>query len=388
MGALNAAAVPPVTARECPGGGWAGWRAAVWAVVAVGICLGLALGAGTFGGGRAHPASLYQRTMAVAGEYRCPVCAGESVAASEAPEAMEIKALVQRWLVEGRSQAQIRSYLVKDYGTSILERPSASGLGVLVWALPGAAIAAGLCGLGLAFARWRRANVALAHTGAPDGQQPAVPHQQALFELEPTARLGPTARLEPTSSPDGPSVVDAAPGKGARKRARRLSRRVSLVAGTALVVVAAALWLVDRSATPRLPGDTVTGSVDGTNAALQQASALSGTDPAAALAVYDEVLATQPDQPEALTDEGWIYARGGFVDQGMARLAKAERVDPSYDAAHLYRALVLLDVEDRPGPAATELKWYLAHGPAPALVPAARAALVQAEADEAKKPES
>jgi hypothetical protein len=69
----------------------------------------------------------------------------------------------------------------------------------------------------------------------------------------------------------------------------------------------------------------------------------------------------------------------------MARLAKAEKVDPSYDAAHLYRALVLLDVEDRPGPAAAELKWYLAHGPAPALVLAARAALVQAEA---KKPES
>jgi hypothetical protein len=42
--------------------------------------------------------------------------------------------------------------------------------------------------------------------------------------------------------------------------------------------------------------------------------------------------------------------------------------------------LVLLDDEDRPGPAAAELKWYLGHGPATALVVAARAALAQAEA--------
>ena len=112
---------------------------------------------------------------------------------------------------------------------------------------------------------------------------------------------------------------------------------MSLAAGMALVLLAAALWLVDRSATPRLPGDTITGGQNGTSAALQQASALAATDPAAALAVYDEVLATQPDQPEALTDEGWIYAEGGFVDQAMARLDRAEKVDPSYDAAHFYR---------------------------------------------------
>jgi tetratricopeptide (TPR) repeat protein len=271
--------------------------------------------------------------MAVAGEYRCPVCAGESVAASDAPEAVEIKGLVQQWLAEGRSQGQIRSYLVKDYGTSILERPPTSGLSVLVWALPGVAVAAGLIGLGLGFARWRRANLVVV---GPAGA--GVPH--------------------------------------------RWSGRVSLVAGTALVVIAGTLWLLDRSATPRLPGDTITGGQNGTSAALQQASALAATDPAAALAVYDAVLATQPDQPEALTDEGWIYAQSGFVDEAMARLDRAEKVDPAYDAVHLYRALVLLDDEKRPAPAATELKWYLAHGPASALVAAARAALVQAESED------
>jgi Flp pilus assembly protein TadD len=157
-----------------------------------------------------------------------------------------------------------------------------------------------------------------------------------------------------------------------------LWRRATLVAGLALVLMAAALWLVDRSAAPRLPGSTVTGGPSGADAELQQASALAATDPAAALAVYDEVLASQPHQPEALTDEGWIYAQGGFAGEAMTKLALAEKVDPSYAPAHFYRALVLLD-EDRPGTAAAELRWYLAHGPAPGLVVAAKAALAQAE---------
>ena len=366
MGALSAAA-PPVPARPRPAGGQAGWRSALWAGIAVALCAGVALAAGVFGGGAGHPPSLYQRTMAVAGEYRCPVCAGESVAASDAPEAVEIKGLVHRWLAEGRSQAQIRSYLVKDYGTSILERPPTSGVSLLVWALPGVAVGAGLIGLGLGFARWRRANAVFADLATPEVGELAIAEQQVLYELAPA---GASAGLPAPSRSSG---------AGMRKPARTLSGRVSLAAGTALVLVAAALWLVDRSATPRLPGDTITGGQNGTGAALQQASVLATTDPAAALAVYDEVLASQPDQPEALTDEGWLYAQGGFVAQAMARLDRAEKVDPAYDAAHLYRALVLLDDEDRPGLAAAELKWYLGHGPATALVVAARAALAQAE---------
>ena len=384
MGALSATTAPRMAGRERATRGRVGWQKAVWGAIAIAICAGTALAAGAFGGGGAHALTLYQRTMAVAGEYRCPVCAGESVAVSDAPEAVEIKGLVQQWLAEGRSQAQIRAYLVKDYGTSILERPPASGVSVLVWALPGVAVAAGLIGLGFGFARWRRANpVPANHVPAnpewadPEwadlgsmgaGDRPVV-QQQVLFELEPPGALQASGRPGPELS------------SGARTRmpARRLSGRVSLAAGMALVLLAAVLWLVDRSATPRLPGDTITGGQDGTSAALQQASALATTDPAAALVVYDEVLASQPDQPEALTDEGWIYAEGGFVDQAMARLDRAEKMDPTYDAAHFYRGLVLLD-EHHPGPAAAELKWYLGHGPASTLVAAAHAALEQAEA--------
>ena len=133
------------------------WRqAGLWAAVVLVAGLALAIGAGVFSGSTGKPPSLYQRTLAVAGQYRCPVCASESAAVSNAAEAVEMRSLIQGWLKQGDSQAQIRHFLVTDYGTSILEKPPATGLNTLVWALPAAAGALGVAGLGFAFARWRR----------------------------------------------------------------------------------------------------------------------------------------------------------------------------------------------------------------------------------------
>ena len=136
--------------------GWRWRRATLWAAVAVVVGLALAIGAGAFSSGTSKPVSLYQRTLEVAGQYRCPVCASESAAVSDASEAVRIRSLIEGWLKKGDTQAQIRSFLVSDYGTSILEKPPATGLNTLVWALPAVAGALGVAGLGFAFVRWRR----------------------------------------------------------------------------------------------------------------------------------------------------------------------------------------------------------------------------------------
>ena len=327
--------------------------------------LALAAGSGVLGTGGGRTTSLYERALQVAGEYRCPVCQGETAAASDAPQAVEIKSLIQGWLREGRSPAQIRSYLVADYGVSILEKPSASGLGALLWALPAVAVAIGAAGLGFGFARWRR----LATTAPSVPVAPAAV-QGTLFDAGPVER----------------GVV---PG-GANRRllgllgSRGRYQRATLVGGVALIMLAGALWLVDRASSPRLPGGTVTGSVTGTNAELAQASALATSDPAAALVIYGSVLAGDPEQPQALTGEGWIYVEAGFVARGVGLLTKAEDFDPSYGLAHFYRGVALLDYERRPGAAAAELKWYLSHGPAAALAADAREALALAVGEAAK----
>ena len=160
---------------------------------------------------------------------------------------------------------------------------------------------------------------------------------------------------------------------------RPLYRRVAPIVGAVLIVVAGALWLVDRSSSQRVPGSTATGGISGIDEELQQAASLASSNPAAALALYDAVLAHDPDQAVALSGEGWIYAEAGYVAKGEDLLQKAETDDPSYDPPHLYRGLVLLEDQRRPAAAVKELKWYLAHGPDPSLAKTAKTALAQAE---------
>jgi tetratricopeptide (TPR) repeat protein len=155
--------------------------------------------------------------------------------------------------------------------------------------------------------------------------------------------------------------------------------------GIGFMVLGAVLWALDRSS-PELPGGTITGSTTGLVVELEEAQALMAKDPAKALAIYGQVLASNPDQPIALTAEGWIFAEAGFGARAMPLLTKAEKVDPSYAPAHLYRGLVLLQYEKDPSAAAAELKWYLGHHPAPNLVKVAKHALAEAKAAQAKSP--
>jgi cytochrome c-type biogenesis protein CcmH len=342
----------------------------LWVVTLVAIGLCLAVGSGAIGSGHGKAPTLYQRTMQVAGEYRCPVCAGESAAVSDAPEAVEIRQLIQGWLEKGDSQATIRSFLVHDYGLFILEKPPASGVGALVWILPAVAGLLAVIGLGLGFSRWRRASLVLAGAERSFGAQAVVVSPVPLV----SGQLPVQERLFDVPGAEGSGAV-ATP----KRPARPLRQRVTLVAGAALVLLAGALWLVDRSSSTRLPGATITGGFSGVNADLQEASALTATDPTEALTLYDQVLSSDPDQPVALTSVGWIYAQAGIVSKSMTLLEQAEAADPGYDLPHLYRALVLLDDEDQVAAAGRELEWYLAHGPDPAMVKVAKEALADAK---------
>ncbi len=107
------------------------------------------------GSHRSARPTLEQRTMHLAGEVRCPVCAGQSAAQSDSPASLAIRDQIRQGLVAGQPSSRIIGELVASYGQGILEKPSAHGVGLLVWALPIVGVAAAIVGLGVAFGRWR-----------------------------------------------------------------------------------------------------------------------------------------------------------------------------------------------------------------------------------------
>src|SRR6266571_3386154 len=83
------------------------------------------------------PATLQERVQSIAAGLRCPVCQNLSVADSPSELAQ-----------------QMRGFFVSRYGRWILLSPSGSGLGLVAWAAPAAAMLVG--GLVVAFVVGRR----------------------------------------------------------------------------------------------------------------------------------------------------------------------------------------------------------------------------------------
>lgn len=122
---------------------------ALAAVIAAALVVG---GAGRGGGSRSAAA----RAEAIAEDLRCPVCQGLSVADSPSPTAEAMYDDVRRRVEAGESDSAIKGYYVSRYSEWVLLDPDASGVGVVVWILPVAALLVAVGGLALAFRRWRR----------------------------------------------------------------------------------------------------------------------------------------------------------------------------------------------------------------------------------------
>jgi tetratricopeptide (TPR) repeat protein len=167
-------------------------------------------------------------------------------------------------------------------------------------------------------------------------------------------------------------------------------RRVGV--GIAAVVFAAgACWVVVASSATRLPGEEITGKTLGSQAVAQQlskaAKAESTGDQLSAVKDYQSILSSDPNQPEALTGEGWLLAQTqqpALLKQGLDMLSSAERVAPDYAPAHVYRGIALLSEGDYSS-AIPELQWYLAHNPDPQLAPRVRQALQDAQSKAAQE---
>ena len=103
----------------------------------------------------ADPA-LEARMMVIAEELRCLVCQNETIAASHADLAVDLKNQIRIKLNEGQSQKQILNFMVDRYGDFVLYRPPLKATTVLLWLGPFTLLAIAVLMLVLNVRRRRR----------------------------------------------------------------------------------------------------------------------------------------------------------------------------------------------------------------------------------------
>lgn len=108
----------------------------------------------------ANPA-LEARAEAIGRGLRCLVCQDESIEASSADLAHELRVLVREKLKEGDTDAQVRQYIVARYGEFVLLKPVFAWHTVLLWFAAPGLLLVGLAAMILAARRRQR-------TPAPD----------------------------------------------------------------------------------------------------------------------------------------------------------------------------------------------------------------------------
>jgi len=110
------------------------------------------------------------RAEAIGDQLRCLVCQNESIEASGAALAKQLRVIIRQQIIAGADNKSIMDYMVQRYGIFVLLKPPISPLTWLLYASPVLALIAGFC------AFW------LGRRGRPAETPPLAPDEQARLE--------------------------------------------------------------------------------------------------------------------------------------------------------------------------------------------------------------
>ena len=99
-----------------------------------------------------------QRLISISEEMRCLVCQNESLAGSRSDLANDLRREIRILISEGKSDDQIRSFMVERYGDFVLYRPPVKPVTWLLWIGPFVILGVGIAGL-LMYLRRRNSSV-------------------------------------------------------------------------------------------------------------------------------------------------------------------------------------------------------------------------------------
>ena len=85
-----------------------------------------------------------QRLIAISEELRCLVCQNESLAGSRADLALDLRRELRTLIKQGKSDDQIKEFMVSRYGDFILYRPPVKPTTWLLWLGPFVLMIAGI----------------------------------------------------------------------------------------------------------------------------------------------------------------------------------------------------------------------------------------------------
>ncbi|QWD73848.1 cytochrome c-type biogenesis protein CcmH [Polynucleobacter sp. TSB-Sco08W16] len=111
-----------------------------------------------------------QRLISISEEMRCLVCQNESLAGSRSDLANDLRREIRTLIKEGKSDDQIRNFMVERYGDFVLYRPPVKPITWLLWIGPFVILAIGIAVL-LGYLRRRNAAAPSKALSAEDNQK-------------------------------------------------------------------------------------------------------------------------------------------------------------------------------------------------------------------------
>lgn len=77
-----------------------------------------------------------QRALKLFLQVRCLVCQGQVIENSDTEFSYEMRKLIRKKIADGKSDEEIKTELVKEFGDDILTQPNPKTNGFLLWFLP------------------------------------------------------------------------------------------------------------------------------------------------------------------------------------------------------------------------------------------------------------
>lgn len=96
---------------------------------------------------------IQQQALTVAGQIRCPQCQNQSLLESNAPAAVAMRHEVFAMTEQGKTPAEIMSFMTERYGNFVRYQPAVELPTLVLWGLPPLMLAA------IAWVLWRRRSI-------------------------------------------------------------------------------------------------------------------------------------------------------------------------------------------------------------------------------------